>query len=112
MNAGKPYTEATPPTAHADKYGLIGNFGSSNWNTDTLMDYSGDGIWTIVHEFKANNEWKVRKNQGWNGDWGYSNLYPGNGFASNSGGNIKMKTAGTYVVGFVLSKNKITLVTK
>ena len=112
MTAGKPHTEATAVTAHNDKYGVIGNFGSSNWSTDTVMNYSGDGIWTIVQDFSANNEWKVRKNLGWNGDWGYSNLYPGSDLATNSGGNIKMKNAGTYVVGFVLSKNKITLVKK
>lgn len=112
MNTGTSYTEATPVTAHSDTYGIVGSFGDSNWNNDVEMNYSGDGIWTLVQEFKANNEWKVRKNKGWNGDWGHNNVYPGSSLASNSGGNIKIKTDGTYVIGFVLSKNKITLVQK
>lgn len=110
MEPGKSYTEATAPSpSSTDTYSIIG---TPNWETDTDLIYSGDKIWTIVYDFKANNEWKIRKGHGWNGDWGYNNVYPGDGNATNSGGNIKMKSAGTYVVGFIPDKNKITLVKK
>ena len=109
---GKPHTELTQPTAPTDKYSLIGTIGGSSWNKDFNLKYSGDNIWTLEYNFTANNEWKVRKNAAWSSSWGYSNLYPGNGFASNANGNVKMTTAGDYIVTFVLPKNKITLVKK
>lgn len=110
MTPGKFYKEATSPATNSTKYSIIG---TPNWDTDTDLYYSGDNIWTGVYTFAANNEWKIRKNHAWNGgDCGYSSVYPGSGLATDSGGNIKMKTAGTYVIGFVSTKSKITLVTK
>lgn len=110
MTPGKSYTEATLPTTNSTKYSIVG---TPNWETDTDLYYSGDNIWTGVYTFAANNEWKIRKNHAWSGgDCGYSSVYPGSGLATDSGGNIKMKTAGTYVIGFVSTKGKITLVTK
>ncbi len=112
MTPGKKHTELAQPTAPSDKYSLIGTIQSSSWNKDFDLNYSGDNIWTLEFTFAANNEWKVRKNAAWSASWGYGNLYPGSGLASNSSGNIKMKAAGDYIVSFVLPKNKITLVKK
>lgn len=111
MNPGASYTTATKQT-HSSSYVLAGSFTGSNWTDNVVMNYSGDGVWTYVQDFKANDEFKVKIKGSWNSNWGYDNVYPGNGLVSNSGGNAKVKAAGTYIVGFYLSGNKITLVKK
>lgn len=111
MDAGKSYTEATKPTT-TSYYSLAGSFKGGGWDDTVAMKYSGDGIWTNEQTFEANDEFKIKNKGNWNSSWGYSNVYPGSGLVSNSGGNAKVKTAGTYVVGFYKAGNKITLVEK
>lgn len=111
MAPGKSYTTATKPS-HGSSYVLAGSFTGSNWGDSVVMNYSGDNIWTCVQEFAANNEFKVKIKGSWNSSWGYDNVYPGNGLVTNQGGNAKVKAAGTYIVGFYLTGNKITLVKK
>ena len=111
MTPGKSYTDATQPTT-TSYYSLAGSFTGGGWDDTVAMKFSGDGIWTNVQEFKANDEFKVKIKGSWNSSWGYSNVYPGNGLVTNSEGNAKVKAAGTYIVGFYLSGNKITLVKK
>ena len=113
MEPGKSYTTVTKPTS-SDIYSLIGKFAGADWNKDFDFIYSGDGIWTVVQDFNASDQWKVRKGHDWNSAWGYDNIYPGGGLATkaNNDGDIKMNAAGTYVIGFVPSSNKITLVKK
>lgn len=111
MSPGVDYSAAKKPT-HGSSYILAGSFSGSNWGDSVVMNYSGDGVWTYVQDFKANDEFKVKIKGSWNSSWGYSNVYPGSALVSNSGGNAKVKTAGTYIVGFYLNGNKITLVKK
>lgn len=111
MAPGKSYTTATKPS-HGSSYVLAGSFTGSNWGDSVVMNYSGDNIWTYVQDFAANNEFKVKIKGSWNSSWGYDNVYPGNGLVTNQGGNAKVKAAGTYIVGFYLTGNKITLVKK
>lgn len=111
MTPGKSYTEAAQPTINSH-YSLAGSFTGGGWDDTVAMKYSGDGIWTNVQDFKANDEFKIKIVGSWNSSWGYDNVYPGNGLVSNSNGNAKVKSAGTYIVGFYLGGNKITLVKK
>ena len=108
MESGKSYTTATKPT-NTLQYCLIGSF--NNWS-DVDMTYSGDGIWTIVYKLAANNEFKIRKKGTWNENWGYDNMSAGKNLTSNSGGNVKVNSAGDYVIGFYKAGNKISLVKK
>lgn len=111
MASGTSHTTAKQPT-HGSSYVLAGSFTGSNWGDSVVMNYSGDNIWTYVQDFAANNEFKVKIKGSWNSSWGYDNVYPGNGLVTNQGGNAKVKAAGTYIVGFYLTGNKITLVKK
>ena len=111
MEQGKSYTEATQPTT-TTKYSLAGNFAGGGWDDTVEMKYSGDGIWTNVQTFAANNEFKIKNYGNWNSSWGYNNVTPGKNLVSYSGGNAKVTTAGTYIVGFYKNSNKITLVKK
>lgn len=103
MEPGKSYTEATMQTKPTTTYSLIGSFTGSNWNTDFNMAYSGDGIWTIVHTFKANDEWKIRRTGSW--DYSYNNVWVGWDNKTDSNGNLKMNAAGDYVISYI-EKNK------
>ena len=116
MEPGKPYTEATKQSAPANTYySLMGKFGTYNWNHDVDLNYSGDGIWTIVHSFNQNDEWKIRKNHDWAAS--YNNVWVGWENKTDAGGNIKMKSAGEFVISYI-EKNKnaekdiITLIKK
>lgn len=116
MEPGKPYTEATKQSAPADTYySLIGTLSGSNWNKDYDLSYSGDGIWTIVHNFSKNEEWKIRKNHAWTNS--YNNVWVGWENKTNSGDNLKMNSSGDFIVSFI-EKNKnnetniITLIKK
>lgn len=104
MEPGKSYTEATKQTIPATTYSLIGSFTGSGWSTDFNMAYSGDGIWTIVQNFKEGDAWKIRKTGDWNNT--YTNVWVGYDNKSNdSGGNCVMKAAGDYVISYI-EKNK------
>ena len=111
MTTGTSHTTAKQPV-HASSYVLAGSFTGSNWGDSIVMKYSGDNIWTYVQDFAANNEFKVKIEGSWNSSWGYDNVYPGNGLVTNQNGNAKVREAGTYIVGFYLNGNKITLVKK
>ena len=77
------------------------------------MTYSGDGIWTIVRNLAANNEFKVRKKNDWGENWGYDNMSAGKDLTKKgSDGNVKVNSAGDYVIGFYKAGNKISLVKK
>lgn len=103
MEPGKSYTEATKQTKPTTTYSLIGSFTGSGWATDFNMAYSGDGIWTIVHTFKANDEWKIRRTGDWN--YSYNSVWVGWENKTDSSGNLKMKAAGDYVISYI-EKNK------
>ena len=109
MEPGKSYTTATKPTNPLE-YCLAGSFNS--WSDTDKMTYSGDNIWTIVKTLAANNEFKVKKKNDWNENWGYNNMSAGKNLTSDSGGNVKVNSAGDYVIGFYKSGNKISLVKK
>lgn len=100
MEPGKSYTEATKQVApESTYYSLIGTIAGSNWDKDFDLAYSGDGIWTIVQNFNANNEWKIRKNHDW--AHSYNNVWVGWDLKTDSNGNIKMKTTGDYIITYV-----------
>lgn len=104
MEPGKSYTEATMQTKPTTTYSLIGSFTGSGWATDFNMAYSGDGIWTIVQNFKKGDAWKIRKT----GDWDntYTNVWVGYDNKSNDNdGNCVMNAAGDYVISYI-EKNK------
>ena len=109
MTPGTSHETATKPTT-TSYYSLAGSFTGGGWDDTVAMKYSGDGIWTNVQTFAVNNEFKIKTKGNWNSSWGYDNVYPGQNIVSNSGGNAKIKTAGTYIVGFYAGGNKITLV--
>ena len=111
MDSGKSHTTVAQPTT-TSYYSLAGNFAGGGWDDTVAMKYSGDGIWTNVQTFAVNNEFKVKNKGNWDASWGYDNVYPGQGLVSNSNGNAKLKAAGTYIVGFYKTGNKITLVKK
>lgn len=111
MTPGTSHETATKPTT-TSYYSLAGSFTGGGWNDTVAMKYSGDGIWTNVQTFAANDEFKIKNKGNWDASWGYDNVYPGSGLVSKSDGNAKVKTAGTYVVGFYKEGNKITLVKK
>lgn len=111
MTPGNSHKVATQPTAPAN-YSLAGSFSGGGWDDTVAMKYSGDGIWTNVQNFAANNEFKIKIKGSWNSSWGADNVSPGSELVSNSGGNAKVKAAGTYIVGFYKDGNKIALVKK
>ena len=111
MTPGTSHETATKPTP-TSYYSLAGSFTGGGWDDTVAMNYSGDGIWTNVQTFAANNEFKVKNKGNWDASWGYNNVFPGQDLVSNSNGNAKLKAAGTYIVGFYKTGNKITLVKK
>lgn len=111
MTPGTSHETATKPTP-TSYYSLAGSFTGGGWDDTVAMKYSGDGIWTNVQTFAVNNEFKIKPKGNWDSSWGYDNVYPGQNMVSNSNGNAKIKTAGTYIVGFYAGGNKITLVKK
>ena len=94
---------------------IIGSF--NGWNGDVDLATSDEGhTWSIDnHFFEKDTEWKLRMNHTWpdgnNGlkDWGYSSVVEGKDLVSESGGNIKISTAGTYSIDFSYDNNTIDL---
>ena len=111
MSSGKSHKDAKQPTT-TEYYSLAGSFTEGGWDDTVPMKYSGDGIWTNVQTFKANDEFKVKNKGSWTSSWGYDNVFPGQNMVSNKDGNAKVKTGGTYIVGFYKGGDKITLVNK
>lgn len=109
MEPGKSYTEATKQLAPVNTYySLIGTIEGSNWDKDFDLEYSGDGIWTVVQKFSAGSLWKIRKNHDWANS--YINVWVGydlktNVKDNNDSENLKMNEAGDYVISYV-EKNK------
>ena len=94
---------------------IIGSF--NGWDGDVDLATSDEGhTWSIDnHFFEKDTEWKLRMNHTWpdgnNGlkDWGYSSVVEGKDLVSESGGNIKISTAGTYSIDFSYDNNAIDL---
>ena len=94
---------------------IIGSF--NGWDGDVDLATSDEGhTWSIDnHFFEKDTEWKLRMNHTWpdgnNGlkDWGYSSVVEGKDLVSESGGNIKISTAGTYSIDFSYDNNTIDL---
>lgn len=82
-----------------EKWSLIGTVNGTSWNTDFELAYDAtDDRYEIVATLAVGNEFKVRLNKAWTTSIGYGGN-TGSGistYLSNSGGNFKVKTAGTY----------------
>lgn len=93
--------------------GAIGDFGTSNWNTEVEFTANNDGtIWTATVTFEAGKEWKVRKNDNWSTSYGFDSLvsYPDGAFSGEGSSNIKAVTGGTYELEFDAVEGKIKAV--
>ena len=101
MTVGKTPAEATQPT-HSNWYNIAGSM--NNWGSYTAAQkfvYSGDNVWHLVIDFKANDQFKVQLKNGWSTSYGYSKIQGGVGkdlFNSPSDDNAKAKSAGTYEI--------------
>ena len=108
MEAGKVYVEATPPSS-STVYGLIGSF--TSWTTDVVMSYSGDNVYSVSYNIPQNGEWKIRVQGDWSKSWGWNN-FTNYVSATKAEDNIKISTAGNYIIYFNPSKHKICAVKK
>lgn len=112
MTVGKTPTEATQPT-HSDWYNIAGSM--NNWGSYTAAQkfvYSGDNVWHLVIDFKANDQFKVQLKNGWGKCYGYSKIQGGVGkdlFNSPSDDNAKAKSAGTYEIWVIPSHSDAPL---
>ena len=99
MEPGKSYTEATRQSKPDYSYGLVGSF--TSWNSNLDMNYSGDGIWTLVRNFSTSEEWKVRKDNDWS--TACNTVWVGWELKSEVGNdkNLKMNNDGEYIVSFI-----------
>lgn len=81
---------ATPLT----KVGIIGSFAGSDWGSDVELTFNPETLtYSVEQTFAAGDEWKFR----FNGEWAY-NLGGSADALVHDGANIKMETAGTYVI--------------
>ncbi|MCR5741063.1 MAG: hypothetical protein K6G38_01185 [Gammaproteobacteria bacterium] len=79
-----------------EKLSLVGKInGVDDWNKGVDLTLA-DGKYTVALALAAGDEIKVRANDAWTFSWGYSALTSGSENFEESGGNIKIKTAGTY----------------
>lgn len=77
-------------------WGLCGSFTAWGDSADIATVYE-NGYWVAKNvTIPANGEFKFRAAGEWTTQWGYSNTCENNGFAVDSGGNIKITSAGTY----------------
>jgi len=99
MEPGKSYTEANKQSKPDYSYGLVGSF--NGWGDNLDMNYSGDGIWTLVRNFSTSEEWKVRKDLDWNTTC--NSVWVGWELKTDIGdqSNLKMNNAGEYIVSFI-----------
>jgi hypothetical protein len=89
-----------PPEARRAWF-VIGAVNGTMWNTDFDMTEDPAGTWTSAPlTFEAGAEFKVRQGHAW------TNNYGANG--ERDGANIKVETAGTYIVKLVLG-DKVTV---
>ena len=94
-----------------DTISIIGTVLGGSWNTDTfLVTDDGENYNYSNLVLNANEEFKLRLNSNWTTSWGYYNVDESSkGNFSDANGNIKVTTAGTYNVYFVLSTGSISL---
>ena len=99
MEAGKSYTEATKPSKPNYNYGLVGSF--TSWNSNLDMNYSGDGVWTLVRKFTKTEQWKIRKDSDWN--TACNSVWVGWELKTDVGSdkNLQMNEDGEYIVVFI-----------
>ena len=105
MTVGKTPDTVAEPT-HANYYNIAGTM--NNWGSPYTaaqkFTYSGDNVWHLVITFKANDEFKVQQNNGWNPCYGHNQIQSGVGRGLSIGSdNAKIKTAGTYEIWVVPS---------
>nr|QIM10840.1 hypothetical protein Muribac1_0490 [uncultured Muribaculaceae bacterium] len=92
------------------RVGVIGSFKASSWGDDVEMTSTDDGkTWTANISFAAGDEFKIRFNNGWDMNLGGSM----DGLLFDQG-NVKVETAGDYVMTLSLlgSLPKVTLTAK
>lgn len=96
--------EFTPVT----RIGVIGSFEASGWGGDVEMTPNEDNtVWTVEVAMAADNEWKVRFNNGWDYSLGAS---PDNEKqAVLDGNNYKVIETGTYVITLTLQPGVPTI---
>ena len=101
MTVGKHPSTVSEPT-NAKWYNIAGTM--NNWGSYTAAQkvvYSGDNVWHLVIDFKANDQFKVQLKNGWNPSYGYSKIQGGVGkdlFNSPSDDNAKAMKDGTYEI--------------
>ena len=85
-------------------WGLIGSATPGGWDNDTDMTFNnGKRIWSLTVDLKV-GEIKIRKNNGWDENFGGSN-----GTIKAGGDNIPVTVAGNYKVEFDLVNKTYTL---
>jgi hypothetical protein len=75
-----------------------GHNGWNNADASQQFNTSGNGIFTRIQTFSANDEFKLLPTSGsWDGDWGESKTATGN-IVQDDENNIKVTDAGTYMI--------------
>ena len=99
MTVGKTPAEVTEPT-HSNWYNIAGSMnGWGNYTAAQKFVYSGDNVWHLVIDFKANDEFKVQLKNSWGTCYGHNNIQDNVGKSlSNGSDNAKMNAAGTYEI--------------
>ena len=104
----KPVQKAEGVSADSsDQWSMIG---TPDWSTDTAIPWNASnhfygvtawsGRFEKEYSFTASNEFKLRKDKGWDVQIGYGGQ-TGQGistYLNNSGGNFSVKTTGTYLL--------------
>lgn len=106
MTVGNEISSVTAPT-HSNWYNIGGSMnGWGSTDAKYKFTYSGDNVWHIVFDFKANDEFKVKLKNDWGTCYGHNNIQNEVGKSLSSGSdNIKIKTAGTYEIWVVTAHN-------
>ena len=106
MTVGKHPSTVAEPT-HSNWYNIAGSMnGWGNYTAAQKFVYSGDNVWHLVIDFKANDEFKVQLKNDWGTCYGHNNIQGGVGKdLSNGSDNAKMKAAGTYEIWVIPSHN-------
>ena len=111
MTVGKTPDTVAAPT-HSNWYNIAGSM--NNWgsyNAAQKFTYSGDNVWHLVIDFKANDEFKVQLKNNWNNTcYGHNQIQANVGRSLSSGSdNAKIKTAGTYEIWVIPSHSDAPL---
>lgn len=101
------YAEYVEPTGDyvVEKVGLIGKYGTHNWDNDELFTAGANNTYTLNGvELAANDEIKVRLNESWDKAFGAEALDAASAsFSSATSGNMVVAAAGTYNFQIVLT---------